>query len=80
LRTYPNPTSGKIKIQFPDEVPGKITLKFTDLAGMTVITRDVENNSEIDLSGTGMASGQYIITADYQGHTWRTRLVYIRSE
>lgn len=43
LRVFPNPSSGKFKIQFADEVSGKITLKFTDLDGNTVLTSDAEN-------------------------------------
>ncbi len=76
LRAFPNPTSGKFKIQFAEEISGSITLKFADLAGNTVMTRDADNNSEIDLSVTGLASGLYVITAEYQGHTWRTKLIY----
>ncbi len=76
LSAYPNPTSGKFKIHFADEISGKIVLKFTDLAGNTVFTSDAENNTEINLSGTGLVSGLYIITAEYQGHCWQTRLVY----
>jgi len=77
---WPNPTSGKVKIHFADQVSEKITLKFIDLAGNTVLTRDAENNSEINLSETGLASGLYVITAEFQGQTWRTKLVYIRSK
>jgi len=80
LRAYPNPTSGKLKIQFAEEITGNITLKFADLAGNTVLTRDAENNSEIDLSETGLASGLYVLTAEYQGQTWRTKLVYTGSK
>ncbi len=76
----PDPTSGKFRIHLADEITGSITLKFTDLAGNTVLTRDAENNSEINLSETGLASGLYIITAEYQGHTWRTKLVYSGSK
>ncbi len=76
LRAYPNPTSGKFKIQFAEEITGIITLKFADLAGNTVMTRDADNNSEIDLSETGLVSGVYVITAEYQGQTWRIKLIY----
>ncbi len=76
VNIYPNPTSGKFIIQCADEISGKIALKFTDLSGNTVLARDAENNSEINLSETGLASGLYVITAGYQGHIWRTRLVY----
>jgi hypothetical protein len=73
---YPNPTSGKFKIHLPDQMSGSIKLKFTDLDGNTVLTREAENDSEINLSETGLASGLYVITAEYQSHTWHTRLVY----
>ncbi|MBE0653668.1 MAG: T9SS type A sorting domain-containing protein, partial [Bacteroidales bacterium] len=73
---WPNPTSGKFKIHFADELSGNVRLKFTDLAGNTVFYRDAENNSEINLSETGLASGLYFITAEYQGHSWQTKLVY----
>ena len=80
LRAYPNPTSGKIKIQFDDEISGTITLKFTDLAGNTVLVRDAENNSEINLAETGLAPGLYVITTDYQGHILRSKLIYTVSK
>lgn len=76
LSAYPNPTSGKFKIHLPDQISGKIKLKFTDLDGNIVFTSDAENNSEINLSGTGLESGLYIITADYQCHLFHTKLVY----
>jgi len=77
---YPNPTSGKFRIQFAEEITGNITLTFADLAGNTVLTSNAENNSEINLSETGLASGLYVITAEYQGHIWRTKLVYSRGK
>ena len=73
---YPNPTSGKFRIHFASEISGQITLRFSDLAGTTVLTWNAENNSEIDLSETGLASGIYVITADYQGSSQRAKLVY----
>jgi hypothetical protein len=76
LSTYPNPTSGKFKIRLDDQVPGNIKLKFTDLAGNTVLTMETENNSEIDLSQTALAGGMYIVTAENEGNSRRTKLVY----
>jgi len=73
---WPNPTSEKVRIHFTDQVSGKITLKFIDLAGNTVLTRDAENSSEINLSETGLASGIYILTAEYKGYARHTKLVY----
>ena len=37
---------------------------------------EAENNAEIDLSQTVLAGGLYVITAEYQGHAWHTKLVY----
>jgi hypothetical protein len=77
---YPNPTSGKFRIHFAGEISGQITLRFSDLAGNTVLTINAENNSEIDLSETGLASGLYFIITEHKGHIWRTKLVYSRSK
>jgi hypothetical protein len=76
LGLYPNPTSGMFKIHIDDQISGDITLKLTDLEGKTVLIREVENNSEINLSETGLASGLYVITAENHGHSWCTKLVY----
>jgi hypothetical protein len=80
LSVFPNPTSGKFKIHIADQVSGLITLKLTDLAGNTVLTRDVENNSEINLFESGLASGLYVITAEYQGLSRHTKLLYTWSK
>jgi hypothetical protein len=80
LSAWPNPTSGKFRIHFDDQVTGNLTLKFTDLDGNTVLAMDAENNSEINLSETGLALGLYVVTAGYQGHVWRTKLVYTESK
>ncbi len=76
LSVFPNPTSGKFEIHITDQISGNITLKLTDLAGNTVLTMDVENNSEINLSETGLASGLYVITAEYPGNSRFSKLVY----
>jgi len=76
LNIYTNPTSGKFKIYTEDNLPQPMTLKLTDTSGNTVLTIQTENNSEIDLSRTALASGMYIVTAESRGHTWHTKLVY----
>jgi len=77
LRVFPNPASEVLKIHTDDQISGDITLKLTDLEGNTVLIMNVENNSEINLSETVLTSGIYIVTAEYQGHSWRTMLVYL---
>lgn len=76
MSTYPNPTSGKFRFHIDDQAPGNIELKFTDLAGNVVLAIEAENGSEIDLSETALAGGMYVVTAENQGHSWRTKLVY----
>ncbi len=46
------------------------------MAGRVVLMRSIENNSAIDLSETGLTSGIYIVTAEYQGVSWSSLLVY----
>jgi hypothetical protein len=76
LRVFPNPNSGKFKIHLPDQTSGSIILKLTDIGGKRVLTMEVENNSEINLSETGLASGLYYITAENRGNSWHAKLVY----
>jgi hypothetical protein len=76
FRAYPNPTSGKFIIHLPEQSAGKMTLRFSDLDGNTVLTTDTDNNSEINLAVTGLSSGLYVITTEYQGHIWSFKLLY----
>lgn len=80
LSVFPNPTSGKFKIHIGDQVSGSIILKLTDLEGNTVLAREVENNSEINLSETDLASGMYVVSAEYQGNSWGSKLLYTVSK
>ena len=57
LSIFPNPASDVLKIHTGDQISGDITLRLTDLDGNTVLIRDIENNSLLDLSATGLASG-----------------------
>lgn len=80
LNIFPNPAAEKFKIHIADQVSGSITVKLTDLEGNTVLVREAENNSEINLSETGIAPGVYVITAEYQGHSRSTKLFYTGSK
>jgi hypothetical protein len=77
LIIYPNPAYDVLTVHIDDQVTGNITLILTDLEGKTVLIRYVENNSEINLSETGLSSGIYIVTAQYQGTALRSLLVYL---
>jgi|LAHT01.1.fsa_nt_gb hypothetical protein len=80
LRAYPNPTSGKFMIHLDEQVPGDLTLKFTNLTGNMVLTLKAGNDSEIDLSQTTLDGGMYVVTAENEGRCWRTKLIYERGK
>lgn len=76
LRIFPNPASAVCKIHIDDQISGPVTLTMTDLDGNIVLIRDIENDSEMNLSETGLASGVYIVTAEYRGVRRVGKLVY----
>jgi hypothetical protein len=76
LTVYPNPASDLLRIHIEDQISGEILLSLTDLKGETVLVRNLENDSELSLSEAGLASGIYIITAEYQGVIRRAIVVY----
>lgn len=60
LNTYPNPTTGKVKLVF-DQIPIKgTTLTVNDFTGKTILTQSIQNKEEwIDLKGN--SPGVYLI-------------------
>jgi hypothetical protein len=76
LSIYPNPASDVVKIHYDDQISGDITLTLTDLNGNTVLIRDIENDSLLDLSEAGLAPGVYVVTAEYRGVRRVGKLVY----
>ncbi len=76
LSIFPNPASDVLKIHTDDQISGYITLKLTDLDGNTVLIRDIENDSLLNLSEAGLAPGVYIVTAEYRGVRRVGKLVY----
>jgi hypothetical protein len=77
LAITPNPASEAIYIHIDEQVTGTFTLTITSLDGNTVLIREIENDSELLLSETGLAPGVYIVTAEYKGVYWRAKLVYL---
>ena len=77
LAITPNPASEAIYIHIDEQVTGTFTLTITSLDGNTVLIREIENDSELMLSETGLAPGVYIVTAEYKGVYLRAKLVYL---
>ncbi len=76
LTIYPNPASDAFNVLIDDQTSENITLKLINVSGKTVLIRNIENNSEINLSETGLASGLYIVTVEYKGVYLRSVLIY----
>ena len=77
LKIYPNPTSGVIVVNVNEDADGKMKLRFTSATGTTVLVRDIDGTTLIDLSEEGFAPGVYTVTAEHGGVSYRTRLVYM---
>lgn len=76
LKIYPNPASDLLNISIDDQISGVISLKLTDINGSTVLIKEVENNSGMDLTETGLAAGVYIVTVEYSGACLHSILIY----
>ncbi len=77
LAITPNPSSEAIYIHIDEQVAGTFNLTITSLDGNTVMAREIENDSQLNLTQTGLAPGVYIVTAEYKGVYWRVKLVYL---
>ena len=77
LNIYPNPTGGVIVVNVNEEINGLMKLRFTSATGTTVLVKDIEGTTVIDLSGEGLTPGIYTVTAEHGGVSYRTRLVYM---
>ncbi|MDZ7633821.1 MAG: CotH kinase family protein [Bacteroidales bacterium] len=77
LTVYPNPSSGVIVVHLGDEHSGSATLRFIDQSGGTALVLKADNTSVIDLRETRLAPGLYILTAELNGASLRTKLVYL---
>lgn len=77
LLIWPNPTSSGITVSLDEQVAGHLTVYITDIDGNTVMTRNIENHSVINLSDAGLAPGVYIVTTEYGGVSRQARVVYL---
>ena len=64
MSVYPNPTSGKLTVEYNTESQERMVLKVTDMAGRTVVERVLTtsegmNHEEVDLSG--VRKGMYML-------------------
>ena len=77
LNIYPNPSNGVIVVSVCAECEGTIKLRFISMTGTTVIVKDIEGTTVMDLSESGLATGVYTVVAEHRGVTYRARLVFL---
>jgi hypothetical protein len=79
LAISPNPASDAVTIHIDEQVSGTFTLTITSLDGITVLIREIENDTQLSLPETGIGPGVYIVTAEYKGVRRVGKLVYTSS-
>ena len=77
LSLYPNPSDGLVVVSIGDEDAGIIKLRVISASGVTVMVKEIDGTTLIDLEEAGLAPGVYTFTAEHGGVSYRTRLVYI---
>ena len=66
-----------IVVNVNEDDDGIMKLRFTSATGTTVLVRDIDGTTLMDLSEEGFAPGIYTVTAEHGGVSYRTRLVYM---
>lgn len=77
LNIYPNPTSGVVVVSTGEECEGTIKLRFISMTGTTVMVKDIDGTTVLDLSDSGLETGVYTVVAEHRGGTYMTKLVYL---
>ena len=77
---YPNPTSGKLSIEFTTQSKTKLKMNVKDLLGKNILMNVVEavegtNTKQIDLSH--LAKGMYFLTIEMEGMEVRTLRIIV---
>ncbi len=84
LRVFPNPTTGKVKVELrfaallpPDYNGTSVHLSLSSISGVRLLTREGEMqdnmyNEELDLEQ--FAVGMYILTIEADGRTWTKKI------
>jgi hypothetical protein len=75
---YPNPTRGKVAIEFESLYEAQTTLQVYDVTGRVVVAKPVETvvgKNVIDLDMVDMAAGLYTVTAEINGQRVTAKLV-----
>ena len=73
VSVFPNPTSGKLEIEFPIEIEGTLTLR--DHTGKTILTKLLKQENSLELSN--LPNGIYFMKIKTASSNWIERVVKI---
>jgi hypothetical protein len=73
---YPNPNSGNFEIEF-DKIYTHIQLEITDFTGITLLRKNVKNQSQIKMN-TQLQPGVYLLKIRLNGHKTLTKKLLIK--
>ncbi len=68
---FPNPTSGKLHIQLPQN--GVAMIQLSNYVGINFISTTIQNENDIDLSS--LPTGIYLLTIQMNGKKWAEKIV-----
>ncbi|MEI6815183.1 MAG: T9SS type A sorting domain-containing protein [Bacteroidota bacterium] len=75
---YPNPASDKVTITFNSDNGGNYNLRFTDLAGRTIINESHQataGNNQFEIGLASVAKGLYLVTIQNEEGILQTKIV-----
>lgn len=67
IKLYPNPTSGAITVELPDDMDPGSTITLHDNKGRIILTRKTKNKKSLKLNLGTQAKGSYFLTIKYNG-------------
>lgn len=76
-RIYPNPTNGKINIEWVGEKTAEVTVSISGLAGNKVMTDqfNVNGSQVLSLDASNLESGLYLLEIRSEDSVYRTRII-----
>ena len=77
LRVYPNPSNGKISIEWINEIPGSVTVSIYGMTGIKTFSEQfIINGSKNQTLDTGnLSSGLYILEVKGDEYIFRTKVM-----
>ena len=75
LNMYPNPSNGKVTLEFDHPVTGEIRVLVTDISGRQVLRKTYQSQDWIQLDLSAQVSGTYLVSLEYNNQVFRKKLI-----